>query len=548
MATSKQTRVILSKNINLDKEYKEVLNYSEQQMLNLMQDNDHLIYRGENLTYIREEGNTISLKIDSSFTYQQAITCTYLAFVNPDYENKWFFAFVDDVVYKSNGTVEIKYIVDVMTTWFNRVTPSQSFVVREHTMDDTLGNNTLPENLEIGEYVVTDYWRLAYGLRNCYICIGVSSLPANFPSQIILGSRIYNGIYSGLRYFIFKDETSASKFIRGYDNERMAEAIYTIFLVPTGFITSTTTSEWENVTIGNQTGITLGVYLPSNDPVSIFNTQQVSVPDNLNGYTPKNNKLFTYPYSYMYITNNCGGDVIYNYEDFDGQPVFACDGALCVGCSIKMYPRNYKKLPVDDNEKRLQYNYGINGGKYPTCSWASDSFTNWITQNAVNIGLGLVGGAAVVGAGFLTGGTALAAAGMIGGGTMSIASTLNQVYQHTAVPEQAQGNTNSGDVVTSGHEMGFTLFNMSIKSQYAKIVDEYFTRFGYKTNLTKVPNINGRRYFNYVQIADSEVIGYGEVPNKYMDEINRIFRRGVTIWHDHTKIGDYTVNNTIITP
>ena len=89
---------------------------------------------------------------------------------------------------------------------------------------------------------------------------------------------------------------------------------------------------------------------------------------------------------------------------------------------------------------------------------------------------------------------------------------------------------------------------MCIKAEYAKIIDEYFTRFGYKTNLTKVPNINGRTYFNYVQIADSEVIGYGEVPNKYMDEINNIFRRGVTIWHDHSNIGDYTVNNSIVTP
>ena len=542
---SRNSKLILSKNIKLDKQYKEVLNYTELQMLDLLNSEEHLVNRDDKMSFLRENTNVIS----TGFSYSECLQANYIAFTNPDYSNKWFFAFVDDVIYVSDKVTEIYFTIDVMSTWFNKVDVEQCFVIREHTMNDTIGNNTLPENLELGEYVINDKERIGLALNNYNICIGVSSIPANFPSSITLGSRIYNGIYSGLRYFIFDEESSASKFIRGYDNERMAEAIYTIFLVPTAFIDTNTCTFYSNVTIGNQTDIKLGVYLPTNDPITLFSTRQVDVPTSLNSYVPKNAKLFTYPYSYMYITNNCGGDVIYNYEDFDNNlPVFGCDGTLCVGCSIKLYPRNYKKMPLDDNNKRVQYSYGINAGKYPTCSWASDSFTNWITQNAVNVGLGLVGGAAVVGAGFLTGGTALAAAGMIGGGTMSIANTLNQIYQHTAVPEQAKGNTNSGDVVTSGHEMGFTLFKMSIKSQYAKIADEYFTRFGYKTNLTKVPNITGRTYFNYVQIADSEVIGYGEVPNKYMDEINNIFRKGVTIWHDHSNIGDYTVNNSIVTP
>lgn len=544
---ARNTRVILSKNIKLDKTYKEVLNYSETDMLNLMRDNDHFIYEYDELSY-QSDKKVVYLKITPSLTYPMCLKASYFAFINPDYENKWFFAFIDKINYISNATVEIEYTIDVMTTWFNKVNLKQCFVVREHTMDDTLGNNTLPENLELGEYVIVDKDRLDYGLRNCNICIGVSSTPSNFPTTgINLTSRIYNGIYSGLRYFIFRDESSASKFIRAYDSERMAEAIYTIFLVPTSLIDSNTVT-WYEIAIGSYSDIEIGVYLPSNDPVTLFSTQQLSIPDNLDGYTPKNNKLFTYPYSYMYVTNNCGGDITYNYEDFNGQPVFGCDGALCVGCSIKLYPRNYKKLPVDDSYKRILYNYGLNAGKYPTCSWSSDSFTNWITQNAINLATGVIGGGAALAAGLMSGGTALAALGLASGGLMSITGSLNQIYQHSAVPEQAQGNTNSGDIVTSAKEMGFTLFNMSIKSQYAKIVDDYFTRFGYKTNLTKIPNINGRAYFNYVQIADSEVIGYGEIPNIYMDEINNIFRRGVTIWHNHSSIGNYNVNNSIVTP
>lgn len=69
---------------------------------------------------------------------------------------------------------------------------------------------------------------------------------------------------------------------------------------------------------------------------------------------------------------------------------------------------------------------------------------------------------------------------------------------------------------------------------------------GYKINETKIPNITGRTYWNYVEIGSSEEIGHGNLPNKYLEEINNIFRKGVTIWHNHANIGNYSLNNTIV--
>lgn len=54
-------------------------------------------------------------------------------------------------------------------------------------------------------------------------------------------------------------------------------------------------------------------------------------------------------------------------------------------------------------------------------------------------------------------------------------------------------------------------------------------------------------YFNYVQVASSDDVASGSIPQKYMKEINNAFRKGITIWHDHSKIGDYSVSNTIVT-
>lgn len=89
----------------------------------------------------------------------------------------------------------------------------------------------------------------------------------------------------------------------------------------------------------------------------------------------------------------------------------------------------------------------------------------------------------------------------------------------------------------------FHIFRMSIKREYAERIDKFFTKYGYKVNQLKIPNITGRTYFNYVQIAGDETIGYASIPAKYFEKINNAFRNGVTIWHNHANLGDYTVNN-----
>ena len=78
-----------------------------------------------------------------------------------------------------------------------------------------------------------------------------------------------------------------------------------------------------------------------------------------------------------------------------------------------------------------------------------------------------------------------------------------------------------------------------------KIIDDYFTRFGYKINNLELPNIVGRRNWNYLEIGQSENIGYGSVPSSYMEEINNACRKGVTIWHNHSNIGNYNLDNSI---
>ena len=117
------------------------------------------------------------------------------------------------------------------------------------------------------------------------------------------------------------------------------------------------------------------------------------------------------------------------------------------------------------------------------------------------------------------------------------------------VPNQAKGNVNTGDYNFSTN-LHFTLTAMTVRAEYARIADDWFDMFGYKTSRLKIPNQTGRRYWNYVQIAEGESIGYTNdvisIPSASMDIINTAYQRGVTIWHNHDNIGDYTLNNTIL--
>lgn len=92
----------------------------------------------------------------------------------------------------------------------------------------------------------------------------------------------------------------------------------------------------------------------------------------------------------------------------------------------------------------------------------------------------------------------------------------------------------------------FTFREMRVKTEYLKIIDDYFTRFGYAIKSLETPNLTGRRYWNYVEIGSTEEIGYGDVPSKFMEEINNACRKGVTIWHNHNNIGNFSLSNTIV--
>ena len=498
----------------------------------------------DDFTYQRKD-YTIRYKacIDDILDYN------YVMYQNENYTNKWFYAYIVNMRWLNDKTTEITIRTDVFQTFQFDLTYKACFVEREHVNNDTVGLHTIPEGLETGEYVCSGLTALYHGANTCYICIAVSDLTAEVSADVNTDIRQFGGIYSGVNFLICETPLGASKTIKAWDTAGKGDAITSVFMIPTS-LTGTLTFKTYTTS-----GVTYNLALPpyTSTYTTLYTSGNITSPGTINGYTPKNNKLFCYPYNYFYVTNNVGMDVEYHYEDFiNNTAVFQTVGVITPGCSIKCFPLNYKKLS-ETGYNMASYNYGISGPKYPICSWSTDVYTNWLTQNGVNIAgvtlnateKGYLGGVlnTAVGLGELASGNPIGAMTMAGG-LGQIANAMQENYRHSLLPDSARGNINSGDITYSAGNMDIPLYKMSVRQEYAKIIDNYFQLYGYKVNDVKVPNITGRTNWNYVKCIGSNIEAL--IPEDYLNEIKNLFNAGITLWHNPSTFLDYTQNNTIV--
>lgn len=482
--------------------------------------------------------------------YDSICQCNYVMYQNTAYSNKWFYAFIDKIEYINDNRSDVHISTDVIQTWMFDYTIKTSFVEREHTNNDAIGNNTIPEGLETGEYIQC---KAPTKINNydtgCYICVAVSEMLSEVTLTANDENRIYNGIYSGLYYCICTESKYATALTNIYDKKGKADAIYSIFLLPKQFITDFSTA---TLFIGTSEGISYAFYLmqQSNDEVNLLNSDYKEVARNTTlagGYTPRNNKLFTGEFNYLMLTNNAGGDISLHYEDFNaGTPRFKVVGAITTGCSVKCVPVNYKILS-SANSLDNSYNFGLAGGKFPVCSWNSDAYTNWLTQNGVNNAISTITGVGQLAAGgFLlaTGAGAMLGGGLMVSGAMTIGEMLKKNYEHSLTPDQAKGDTSNGDINFSTDNLVFTAYQMSIKSEYANIIDGYFDMFGYKTYKVKVPNTNHRSRWWFTKCVDVNIDG--DIPNEDMQKIKNCYNNGITFWRNASEIQNYSLSNGIV--
>ena len=490
----------------------------------------------EDYTYQRKDGF-----IRFEAPYDSLLDYNYCMYQNEAYSNKWFYAFITDLKMLNNDVTAVFLKTDTWQTWMWDLEFKNSFIEREHVNNDTTGLNLVPESIEFGDYtcnghsidtnindLTNDLTYVVSSAVNLWIVDAVSDKYVNATPTY------YNGILSGCQYFKFDTASDLQTKLQSVSSRGQIEAINGIFIAPKSLATTTGTSPSQ---IDETT-----------TPVTYTNT--ITKQTTLDTYTPKNNKLLTYPYNYLMVSNNNGTANIYRYEEFSTTNCqFKVDMCLTPGCSIRMVPKSYKSVSENDEE-------GINLGKYPICSYPVDMYTNWLTQNSVNVpGIGKVSGddlnlfSNIVGTtlgalGGAVGGNYLSSANYLATGFTGISNALIQKKQHELIPPESRGNLNAGDVVTASSKNTFHFYKMSIKKHFATIIDNYFSMYGYQINNLKVPNLTGRRNWNFVKTIGCNIIAH--IPQQDLQEIKLMFDSGITLWHNSSTFLDYSQNNDII--
>lgn len=536
-----------------------------------------------NATFQRKDGT-----IRWPGSMESIIGYNYCMYRNKNHGNKWFYAFIDNMEYVSDNMTAIKISTDVWQTWQFDLTFKASYVEREHTNDDTIGANTIPEGLDTGEYICNDVETINFAKREYYpttqpypagavmVCIQVTTLraigngtdahPTNPPTRNIIGGVPQGTYIIGIPYN--EDALSTIYMISAtYDAAGKKDAIVSMFLCPRE-VTS-----WYLLQ-GSGFYNTGYIYAPS-DTSSAYHATGTTIYEHttIDGYTPKNKKLFVSPYSYFHVTNNAGTDIEFYYENFNGRPQFDIYGTLDQGGSYCLMPTNSKKSR-DLSSPNIYEGYpeAIMGQKMPQLSWTSDYYLNWQAQNGKNIAIQTGLQAAGMALGVLnplgtqaaTHATSVDTAVQRGyfpdemqmsvnaGGPLgsvinfasSVANTQNQIRKAEMVPPQAKGNVVGGNLNFATDNCKFTIYQMSVRAEYARCIDNYFSMFGYKTNRMKVPNITGRTNWNYVKTVGCNVIA--DIPQGDLQQIKAMFNNGITIWHNPSTYLDYSQNNNII--
>lgn len=469
----------------------------------------------------------------------------YLYYNNGD--GKTYYCFIEDYNYISENVTELIIKIDVYQTYMFEYTILKSFVEREHVTlsSDVAGNYTFPEELETGEYISREFTNVEE-TQNTYLIIQIGKNPYNNLETFNYTNK--DGIMQFGYMFAYKiseltDTTSKEwncfrDLIKKVRKQGISENIFAVYSVPYFVIGERYTNnlleekypcmiKWDDTSYGSKNEIEKTFSPP-------FGENQFNYLGKT--YTAKNNKLLTYPYKYLSVSNNVGSLNTYRYENFkNGIPKFILKGVMSIGGSIKLIPENYNGQTRNENE-------GLMLGKYPQFMWGNDVYTNWLTQNAINVlgdfidvgltftksGISLVGGQPVAG-------TSYAFSGM-----QKIISNIGNIYKHSFAPNTISGNASGGDINSSSSQNTFIISHNEIKPEYAEIIDNFFEMYGYKINKLKVPETTSRKYWNYVKTIDINM--EGNIPETDLTELKNIFNTGVTIWHTDNMY-NYSLNN-----
>lgn len=479
-------------------------------------------YWADRMMYIRETGR-IMYNVASDLIED----CNYLMYRNQQYHDKWFYAFIKQVYYRNDNCCEIEFEIDVMQTYMFDVDLKESWIERNHTVTDVIGENIVGENLDIGGYEATStHYVSEIGEIWSVIMYSTFEYPSFAPAQ---GSLV-KGIYSGLA------RTEIGRIQVSYDANYVPQA---------GFVSGHDARLVLQDIVYNHADKVDGIvaivmsptYLETNGSIEwTFPTGSPLIP-------VRNKKLYTYPFHTIYITNGSGDGKTYRPEMFYGNNgcQFLINSDNSASQSVILTPMYYK-----DQARVLNFKESMTMTEFPQCAWTSNSFQTWLAlnenkQNVQAFTFGLTAGKGAFELGATKGESGL---GSIQSGVTGIFGMMADIDDRSKVPPTAHGISTGSQYLTVG-EKTFRAYDMWPYQEYIRIIDDYFDMFGYAIHEVGIPNVSSRPHWNYVKLREAVILpkaGTG-LSASALKKIVSIYENGVTFWKNPAEVGNYSLDN-----
>lgn len=549
----------------------------------------------DNCRAVNNDGDPweITVPLTDGSTLDDYYNCNYLMWRNPQFSNKWFYAYIGTPRPASAGSVTVPFQVDYWQTWHWSCEFPATMVRRETVKDDTIGANLIEENVETGEFVIspsdigsTTYTGIGtdiieesgWDTTPC-VLIAYTYKPSETTAETDPGTYIINAVKDASDSFYYKLSNIAPSFAGGRFQQGIYQACNFI-----AFEVDTTDQDKLNSAIESVNfylqKLVDGVMIQSVQilrmipkfmapasgvqPINsayprVNNIKGKASPTTFGSYTPNNNKLYTQQFNYLVIDNGAGSQMEMGYEYFKGDsmqgvpprtPTFRLYSQLSNSPACRLIPYSYKG--PSDRENPL---YSLELNTYPQCSYSynemrADYFAN---QNSYAVkGVRGVSDALFNTIGAVASITESAAtlnpAGMVSGiaqianTALDAADTIAKQKDRARIPNEVVGLSDSNIQFAIGR-MSFIEYRMQVQSYYAKIIDNYFTAYGYAINDIKKPELNTRTRFNFIWTQGANVLG--DLPTEAKNVINHQMDAGLRIWHDPAAWMDYSVKNTI---
>jgi hypothetical protein len=223
------------------------------------------------------------------------------------YSNKWFYAFIKKMEFVSPGYTDVVYEVDPLQTYMFDITVRPSFIEREHTNNDTVGSNLIPEGLEHGEYVTNGDVIKMSQYNHTYFVINADKAPSTDGSGNPTGNTTYystntGGLPMSGNLFLFDNMPTLTNAFLTYS--RMEGGLNHIKNV---YVANEFTINGHDYEYGDLELEEYAYYKYKGRSNPVETTSTITAPTSLQGYIPRNKKPLSAPYQYMLLSNNNGG-------------------------------------------------------------------------------------------------------------------------------------------------------------------------------------------------------------------------------------------------